>query len=202
MSEEIRPAWWKPWNWSWTVWGLLVVLMLALLPFVVRAVFLSTVPAMAEPFDVAAFVGDEIPPDENAFTDYRQAVQMRQRLMQTYQQRSAVEPINHDEVYKGGWDASVLVGVALWGLHMGLTQGLLAALVVDTAPAHLRGTAFGLFNLASGVTMLAASTLAWALWSAYGYQATFLSGGLFAGLALVGLVVTIRRQRDRYSPRG
>ena len=98
--------------------------------------------------------------------------------------------------------ASVLVGVALWGLHMGLTQGLLAALVVDTAPAHLRGTAFGLFNLASGVTMLAASTLAGALWSAYGYQATFLSGGLFAGLALVGLVVTIRRQRDRYSPCG
>ncbi|WP_426010682.1 MFS transporter [Caulobacter sp. DWR2-3-1b2] len=98
--------------------------------------------------------------------------------------------------------ASVLVGVALWGLHMGLTQGLLAALVVDTAPTHLRGTAFGLFNLAGGVTMLAANTLAGALWSAYGYQATFLSGGLFAGLTLVGLVVIIRRQRNRYSPHG
>ena len=98
--------------------------------------------------------------------------------------------------------ATVLIGVALWGLHMGLTQGLLAALVVDTAPAHLRGTAFGLFNLASGVTMLGASTLAGALWSVYGYQATFLSGGLFAGLTLVGQVVIIRRQRNRYSPRG
>ena len=106
MPEETHPAWWKPWNWPWSVWGLVVVLMLALLPFVVRAVFLSTVPAMAEPFDVAAFVGDEIPPDENAFTDYRQAVQMRQRLMQVYQQRAAVEPINHDEVYKGGWEAA------------------------------------------------------------------------------------------------
>lgn len=98
--------------------------------------------------------------------------------------------------------SSVLIGVALWAPHLGLTQGLLAALVVDTAPAHLRGTAFGLFNLASGVTMLAASTLAGALWSAYGYQAMFLSGGLFAGLTLVGLVVIIRRQRHRYSPRG
>lgn len=92
---------------------------------------------------------------------------------------------------------SVLIGVALWGLHMGLTQGLLAALVVDTAPAHLRGTAFGLFNLASGVTMLAASTLAGILWSAYGYRATFLSGGVFAGLALVGLILFVRRMRPK-----
>ncbi|HQT53065.1 MAG TPA: MFS transporter [Phenylobacterium sp.] len=92
--------------------------------------------------------------------------------------------------------ASVLIGVALWGLYMGLTQGLLAALVVDTAPAHLRGTAFGLFNLASGVTMLAASTLAGALWSAYGYRATFLSGGLFAGLALLGLILFILRTKS------
>ncbi|MCI3132041.1 MFS transporter [Phenylobacterium aquaticum] len=91
--------------------------------------------------------------------------------------------------------ASVLIGVALWGLHMGLTQGLLAALVVDTAPAHLRGTAFGLFNLASGFTMLAASTLAGILWSAFGYQTTFLSGGLFASLALVGLILFILRVR-------
>ena len=100
---EIHPAWWKPWNWPWSVWGLVVVVMLALVPFVVRAVFLSTVPAMAEPFDVAAFVGDEIPPAENAFTDYRQAHQMRQRLLQGLQQRSAVEPKTHDEFRKGGW---------------------------------------------------------------------------------------------------
>ena len=89
---------------------------------------------------------------------------------------------------------------------MGVTpnreRGFRIKCTVTVTPTHLRGTAFGLFNLASGVTMLAASTLAGALWSAYGYQATFLSGGLFAGLALVGLVVTIRRQRNRYSPRG
>jgi len=101
----------------------------------------------------------------------------------------------------GGGVASVLIGVALWGLHMGLTQGLLAALVVDTAPAHLRGTAFGLFNLASGVTMLAASTLAGVLWSVYGYRATFLGGGLFAGLALVGLILFVRRMRPKPQPR-
>ena len=59
---------------------------------------------------------------------------------------------------------TVMIGVALWGLHMGLTQGLLSALVADTAPAELRGTAFGVFNLVSGVAMLAASVIAGALW--------------------------------------
>jgi hypothetical protein len=106
MSEEVHPAWWKPWNWPWSVWGLVVVLMLALVPFTVRAVFLSTVPVMAEPFDVAAFVGDEIPPNENAFTDYRQASEMRKVLMQGLQQKSAAEPGNHEDVYKGGWEAA------------------------------------------------------------------------------------------------
>ena len=106
MSEEVHPAWWEPWNWPWAVWGLVVVLMLALLPFVVRAVFLSSVPAMSEPFDVAAFVGGDIPPAEDAFTDYRLAVPMRKALMQVLQQRSAVEPSNYDDVYKGGWEAA------------------------------------------------------------------------------------------------
>ena len=84
---------------------------------------------------------------------------------------------------------AILVGVALWGLHMGLTQGLLAALIVDTAPARLRGTAFGVFNLASGVAMLAASTVAGLLWTGWGAEATFLFG---AGLALLALAMTIR----------
>ncbi|MBC8116230.1 MAG: hypothetical protein H7062_17725 [Candidatus Saccharimonas sp.] len=106
MSEEVHPAWWKPWNWPWSAWGLAVLLMLALVPFVVRAVFLSTVPAMAEPFDVVAFVGAEIAPAENAFTDYRQAVRLHQQYMQGLQQRSAVEPSNYDEIYKGGWEAA------------------------------------------------------------------------------------------------
>ena len=106
MSEEVHPAWWKPWNWSWSVWGLVVVLMLALLPFVVRAVFLSSVPTMAEPFDVAAFVGDDIPPAENAFTEYRQAQEMRKVLIDAVRQKSITWPDQHEEVYKGGWEVA------------------------------------------------------------------------------------------------
>jgi len=87
----------------------------------------------------------------------------------------------------------VLLGVALWGLHMGLTQGILAALVADAAPARLRGTAFGLFNLVTGVTLLAASLLAGQLWTRFGAPATFLAGGGFALLAALGLAMAIRR---------
>nr|WP_272877224.1 MFS transporter [Neoroseomonas eburnea] len=83
--------------------------------------------------------------------------------------------------------AGIAVGVALWGLHMGLTQGLLSTLVADTAPADLRGTAFGMFNLVCGVTMLAASVLAGALWDMCGPGATFLAGALLAIASLVGL---------------
>jgi len=86
----------------------------------------------------------------------------------------------------------VLLGVALWGLHMGLTQGVLAALVADAAPARLRGTAFGLFNLASGLALLAASTLAGTLWTDWGAKATFLAGGGFALTAALGLGLVIR----------
>ncbi len=89
--------------------------------------------------------------------------------------------------------AGVLVGVALWGLHMGLTQGVLAALVADAAPENLRGTAFGLFNLATGITLLAASALAGLLWTALGAPATFAAGGAFAALAALGLLAVIRR---------
>jgi MFS family permease len=92
-------------------------------------------------------------------------------------------------------EAGTCVGVALWGLHMGLSQGLLAALVADTAPENLRGTAFGFFNLASGIAMLAASTLAGLLWSAYGPQYTFFTGALFAALSLVGLFVVTKASK-------
>jgi MFS family permease len=81
----------------------------------------------------------------------------------------------------------VTIGIVLWGLHMGLTQGLLATLVADTAPAELRGTAYGLFNLLGGLALLAASVLAGALWDAAGAQATFLAGAGFTALALLGL---------------
>ncbi len=85
----------------------------------------------------------------------------------------------------------VSIGVLLWGLHMAATQGLLAAMVADTAAPDLRGTAFGLFNLVTGVAMLAASLIAGALWDRAGPSATFLAGALFALLAGFGL--TARR---------
>ncbi|HMM91234.1 MFS transporter [Bradyrhizobium sp.] len=85
--------------------------------------------------------------------------------------------------------AGVALGVVLWGLHMGLTQGLLAALVADTVPAELRGTAYGFFNLLGGVAMLAASVIAGALWDSTGPQGTFLAGAGFAAIALAGLLM-------------
>jgi MFS family permease len=83
--------------------------------------------------------------------------------------------------------AVVLAGAALWGLHMGLTQGLLSKLIADTAPAALVGTGFGIFNLASGGALLLASVIAGGLWSAYGASATFAGGAVFAAVAAVGL---------------
>ena len=83
--------------------------------------------------------------------------------------------------------AGVAIGVALWGLHLGVTQGLLATLIADTAPAELRGTAYGVFNLMGGLALLAASVLAGALWDSAGPQATFLVGAGFTALAIVGL---------------
>jgi MFS family permease len=87
---------------------------------------------------------------------------------------------------------AVAAGVALWGLHMGFTQGLLAALVADTAPTELRGTAFGMFNLLTGIALLVASIIAGALWETAGPKGTFLAGAVFALFALYGLVA-IRR---------
>lgn len=81
-------------------------------------------------------------------------------------------------------------GVVLWGLHMGFTQGLLAALVADTAPAELRGTAFGMFNLITGLALLAASVIAGALWDQVGPQGTFLAGAALTLLTLAGLIVS------------
>ena len=82
----------------------------------------------------------------------------------------------------------VFAGAALWGLHMGLTQGLLSKLVADNAPAMLRGTAFGIFNLVSGVAMLFASVVAGALWQLVGPAATFIAGAAFAAIAALGIL--------------
>lgn len=81
-----------------------------------------------------------------------------------------------------------LLGAALWGLHMALTQGLLSALVAETAAADLRGTAFGIFNLFSGGALLLASVIAGTLWTAFGPSATFVAGAIFALLATSGLL--------------
>ncbi len=81
----------------------------------------------------------------------------------------------------------VLLGVALWGIHMGLTQGLLATMVANTAPADLRGTAYGVFNLVSGLAMLVASIVAGLLWDKLGAPFTFYAGAVFSVLALGSL---------------
>ncbi|MBI4205436.1 MAG: MFS transporter [Betaproteobacteria bacterium] len=80
---------------------------------------------------------------------------------------------------------TVAAGVALWGLHLGMTQGLLATMVAATAPAHLRGTAFGFFNLVGGIAMLVASVLAGLLWDTLGAAVTFYTGAAFSVIALV-----------------
>ncbi len=87
----------------------------------------------------------------------------------------------------------VAIGVVFWGLHMGFTQGLLATLIADVAPAELRGTAFGVFNLMTGVALLVASLVAGALWDIAGPKGTFLAGAGFALLTLAGLLVIRRR---------
>jgi MFS family permease len=94
-----------------------------------------------------------------------------------------------------GGVAGVALGVILWGLHMGLTQGLLATLVADAAPPELRGTAYGMFNLMTGLALLAASVIAGGLWDAKGPRGTFLAGAAFTALAVIGLL-TLRRSRS------
>ena len=89
-----------------------------------------------------------------------------------------------------------LFGAALWGLHMGLTQGLFSKLVADSAPAELRGSAFGVFNLISGGALLLASVIAGALWNVFGASATFLAGAAFALVAIFGLLTYRARSRD------
>ncbi len=94
--------------------------------------------------------------------------------------------------YNKHW-STVLAGVSLWGLHMGMTQGLLATMVADTAPADLRGTAYGLFNLMSGIAMLIASVVAGILWDQLGADFTFYAGAAFCIIVL--LLITFRKFR-------
>jgi hypothetical protein len=103
-------------------------------------------------------------------------------FLPNYTDLSEAELIAADIVLAGAHGlAGLALGVSLWGLHMGLSQGLLAAVVADEAPADRRGTAFGLFNLATGVLLLGASILAGGLWDHLGPPATFYAGANFAG---------------------
>lgn len=90
-----------------------------------------------------------------------------------------------------GW---VWVGISLWGLHLGMTQGLLSAMVAATAPADLRGTAFGFFNLVSGLAMLVASALAGFLWDSLGASYTFAAGAVFSLAALAAMALRPRQR--------
>lgn len=92
------------------------------------------------------------------------------------------------------------LGVALWGVHMGMTQGLLAAMVAAEAPEDLRGTAFGLFNLCAGVATLLSSLIAGLLWDRFGSAFTFQGGALFAALTLLGLAGLWLRRRWARTP--
>jgi MFS family permease len=80
------------------------------------------------------------------------------------------------------------LGVVFWGLHMGFTQGMFATMITDTTPAELRGTAYGVFNLVCGITILMASVIAGVLWDTFGSSATFYAGAIFTGGALIGLI--------------
>jgi MFS family permease len=95
--------------------------------------------------------------------------------------------------------AAVFAGAALWGLHMGLTQGIFSAMVAAHAPADLRGSAFGVFNLAGGASMLVASTVAGALWDVAGARATFALGAALALVTAVALVAARRTLSRRAS---
>jgi MFS family permease len=97
---------------------------------------------------------------------------------------------------RAGSVVMMMCGVGLWGLHMGFSQGILAAMVADTTPGELKGTAFGVFNLVSGLSMLLASGIAGWLWQAHGAAATFDAGAMFASAALL---LVLARPRERPS---
>lgn len=93
--------------------------------------------------------------------------------------------------------STLLIGVGLWGIHMGMTQGLLAAMIAHTAPAELRGTAFGMFNLISGIALLVASTGAGILWETLGAASTFYAGAVICAIVLAGMRFTPASYQQR-----
>ena len=106
MPGETHPSWWNPWHWPTGIWVLVIGLALMLVPFGIRAIRLSGVPLMDEPFDVEEFVKWDVPEAENAFTEYRQAADMRAKIVAAVVARTGTEPNPYDEVSEKGWAAA------------------------------------------------------------------------------------------------
>ncbi|HWI76831.1 MAG TPA: MFS transporter, partial [Sphingomicrobium sp.] len=77
----------------------------------------------------------------------------------------------------------LVVGVALWGGHMALTQGIFARMIADSAPDNLRATSFGAFWFVTGIASLLASLGAGWLWDREGAGAVFVTGAGIAAMA-------------------
>ncbi|MBM4076882.1 MAG: hypothetical protein FJ267_14735 [Planctomycetes bacterium] len=97
---------WFPWNWSAKTWmGVLTVIVIAI-PFTIRAVLIFSIPSIPEPPQVAALLAEEISEEENAFTEYKQATELRLKIVERYRTQSIVEPTNFDLVFKEGWKSA------------------------------------------------------------------------------------------------
>lgn len=81
--------------------------------------------------------------------------------------------------------AVLILGVVLFGMHLGATQGIFSAIVSEVAVSHLRATAFGVFNFFSGIALLVSGLVAGGLWELFGAQYCFAGGVVFAVLTLV-----------------
>jgi predicted MFS family arabinose efflux permease len=92
------------------------------------------------------------------------------------------------------------IGVALWGAHMALTQGIFARLIADSAPPHLRATSFGAFYFVSGIATLLASLGAGLIWDRHGAHATFIAGAGLAAVAMAMLSLLPDERRPDPSP--
>lgn len=90
----------------------------------------------------------------------------------------------------------VLIGTAIWGIHMGFTQGVLATLIADYSPKEYNGTAFGIFNFVSGISMLIASIIAGVVWQEFGSYMTFYAGGIFGLISLVMVYINIKMKNN------
>jgi MFS family permease len=96
---------------------------------------------------------------------------------------------------ESGSYAGLALGVALWGAHMALTQGIFSRMIADSAPEGLRATSFGAFWFVSGVAALLASLGAGWLWDRQGSSATFITSAAVAAAALAMLSLLPEERR-------